>query len=264
MTFDFLLASHFPKGLERKPCSHQRLPSLLRSSGVSSLYRWDAFKSILSPSQTTTPIQADLDHAGRKRGRRKRRSRIHCAPGDELGRDTKLLQRHEYSPQYSWTPKRNNPEGRHTLLNAAPLDLGGQKSEFWTSETLNVTHAGMEAFVVCMHVHRCEFSSLPGNLQFEGFTVSRGRAARLSREESYRAVPSVSAPSFPRVKQAYIGTGGLGTKPFTTLTDMVKTNYGDFFFFSQPKKNSLLQGEKKKTLFCLGFLLRLDDCLSQG
>lgn len=212
----------------------------------------------------TTPIQADLDHAGRKRGRRKRRSRIHCAPGDELGRDTKLLQRHEYSPQYSWTPKRNNPEGRHTLLNAAPLDLGGQKSEFWTSETLNVTHAGMEAFVVCMHVHRCEFSSLPGNLQFEGFTVSRGRAARLSREESYRAVPSVSAPSFPRVKQAYIGTGGLGTKPFTTLTDMVKTNYGDFYFFSQPKKNSLLQGEKKKTLFCLGFLLRLDDCLSQG
>lgn len=159
---------------------------------------------------------------------------------------------------------KKKPEGRHTLLNVAPLDLGSQKSEFWTSETLNVTHAGMEVFVACTHVHRCDFSSLPGNMQFEGFTVSRGRAARLSREESCSGVPSVSAPWMLYHSQEQsrhiLGQGDWGRNPSPPWQ---RPTMEIFIFFSQPKKNSLLQGEKK-TLFYLGFLLRLDYSLSQG
>lgn len=67
--------------------------------------------------------------------------------GDEPGRETQLLQRHEYPPQkYSCTSKRNHPKRKAILLHPVPLKWE-VRNLFWTSGTLTVVHPGVEAFV---------------------------------------------------------------------------------------------------------------------
>ena len=171
--------------------------------------------------------------------------------GDEPGRETQLLQRHEYSPQkYLWTSKRDHPKRKDILLCPVPLErevrnLFGQAGLCCPSRCGSVCHLHACA---CVYARTWLFLLAKLRLEtcnLEGLTVSRGRDAappqtiiitcwtkhgsRVTEEHRclhdqgpadtkgcIRADPT-DTPLLSRLKHPCVGIGGSGSKLFTTL-----------------------------------------------
>lgn len=208
--------------------------------------------------------------------------------GDELGRETQLLQQHEcFPPKYLWTSKRNPPKRKDSLLHPVPLKW---RSEIfsWTSGTLTVVHPVVEAFVcACKRMYAWMSLFLLAKLHFkncnlEGLNVSRGRDAASSQkiitsQTKHRSrvteenqclqdqgptntkgsiqVDPRDTPSLSRLKHTYVRVGGLGPKLFTMLCHHEEGNNGDFYFiFFHSQKRSLLQGKKTNYTWFLSWI----------
>lgn len=208
---------------------------------------------------------------------------------DEPGRETQLLQRHEYSPknicglQKEIVQKGKIPFSIWFLSNGrSEIFLDKRDSNHCPSRCGSVCHVHV---CVCTDVAFPPCKTSPQNLQSGGLNCKQGErccppkktiitcwtkhGSRVTEEhrclrdqgpaDAKGCIPAdpTDTPSPSRLKHPYAGTGGLGPKLFIILCCHEEDQLWRFFFsFFHSQKSGLLQGKKypKPTLcFVLDF-----------